>query len=237
MAKPQKSTQEETKKELTKAIPKKRKAEANQKEDGPQLKRPPVPLTSPTLNKVEPARPKAPSPEPKKTIPQQIEELYQLSKKPCHDANESNHVLFQTKQKIVTLLRDAHYQTHQSEIEKQHNEFLSKMKEMQSRIDEKRRAVMKKMEMLSSMDGKKGSDDGVCSTQVLQRALLLLREETPKLEESVVRLMHSKREMERDGDDDCKISLTELEEKNHQGYKLASRVRQEDDDIEIYEKC
>ena len=238
----------------------KRKAESNGSDDDERLKKSKHPVktnnltttSSPAPNQVEPARPilppTSPIPEPKKkkTIQQQIQELHELSNQKCHDATESNHVLFQTKQKIVTLLHDAHYQIHQTELDTDHNQFLAKMKEMQSRIEEKRRSVLKKMELAcdttTTDDGKRENYE--YSNQMLHRVILLLREETLRLEESVVRLMHSKMTSEREDDDgehQEEVSLTELEETNSRGYALASRVRQEDDDggveLEIYEKC
>jgi hypothetical protein len=94
------------------------------------------------------------------------------------------------------------------------------MHEMQSLIDQKRNACLEKLNAWKSEGG-------------LSEAVLLLRRESRKLEESVKRLMDYTEE------EDCgmkEVDLTEMSGGGVGGYRLGGRVKQEDGDLEIYEK-
>lgn len=97
--------------------------------------------------------------------------------------------------------------------------FLSKMHEMQSLIDQKRKCCFEKLNAWKSEGG-------------LSEAVLLLRRESRILEESVKRLMEYTEE-------DCEmkeVDLTGMGGGEEGGYRLGGRVKQEDGDLEIYEK-
>ncbi|KAL7478241.1 hypothetical protein ACHAW6_004013 [Cyclotella cf. meneghiniana] len=181
---------------------------------------------------------------------------------------------FQGQEKILTLLRGANEEVNRSAMEKDQVEFHSKIKILRDRLEQKRTSIMVKLNALwngtddvvteavqERVESGKSGDNSV--TNPFQEAILLLRRETPKLEQSVTRLMHShaqfplslangtkesndsgKCEHERKTDSKTfgHVSLTQPNDNNltpsNNCFKLASRVVQDDgEEIEIYERC
>lgn len=170
-----------------------------------------------------------------KSLKEQVNELIVLSHKKHCDVDATDHI-FRGKEKVITLLREAHKEINHVSIDSMEQLFKDKVKEMKARIDQKRIAVMKKVDLACRTDGKVDTDS---TTNFLQQALLLLGEDTPVLEQSVAQLLSTNPRNKQDaGDQSQEISLTSLDVSCNKGYKLASRIAQDDgDELEIYEQC
>lgn len=168
---------------------------------------------------------------PKKSLQEQVSELQHHASLKQIETTTAEHS-FQGNVKIINILQTAHAEVHKAAMKKEDEEFRTKYKEMQTQIEEKRRRVMEKLDAAWDTEGKVDSD---LTSGLLQQAVLLLRRETPVLEESVRRLVDFEQEEEEEDAND--ISLIDTNDVNGT-YQLASRVVHDSgDELEIYEHC
>ncbi|KAL7503130.1 hypothetical protein ACHAXN_003090 [Cyclotella atomus] len=191
--------------------------------------------TSPPAQPINNTVATAPTTSNNKSIEQKLHQLNQhITQKHC-TTSQSEH-RFKGREMLVNLLQTAHEELHQSTIKQDHDQFQSKLRELQTILTEKRKRVMEKMDAACDTEGKVDSD---LTTGLLQRVVLCLKRGTPVLEESVRRLMEL--QCNDDGEEYNKeISLVDREDREEldQPYKLAGRVLQEDgEELEIYEHC
>eukprot|EP00804_Cyclotella_cryptica_P016179 CCRYP_005688-RA/>CCRYP_005688-RA protein AED:0.03 eAED:0.03 QI:102/1/1/1/1/1/2/1096/644 len=191
-----------------------------------------------------------------------------------NDFVKGSEQLFKGQEKIISLLRGANEEINRSVMQNDYDEFQGKMRVLRDRLEEKRASILVKLNALwndtddvatdvvhERVKTVKTGEQSVANP--FQEAILLLRRETPILEQSVTRLMQSHtqfslssvndtRELKdsekceasckRDNETFQHVSLTEPYDRNatesNDCYKLASRVVQDDgEEIEIYERC
>ena len=171
-----------------------------------------------------------------KSLNEHVHELALFSRKKHCEVDATDHI-FRGKEKVITLLREAHKEINHISIGSMDQLFQDKVKEVKARIDQKRIAVMKKIDLACRTDGKVDTDS---TTNCLKHTLLLLRKDTPLLEQSMSQLFSSnpKNRQDIDGDQSQEISLTSRDMSSNEGYKLSSRITQDEgDELEIYEQC